>query len=181
MYRQPADFPRADIPKLTVAGSPGFGNVSGEVSTALSSACRETDSRNDRRQEPRVSRRSPPFVTCFLTCFQEKPVLGTIGREEPRVSRRSSPVFLPFSIGTRFSEPTLAGEQGSPGACPELMIGQGGSPRRGCGRNGGGQGREPRIAPAAQLEPSIQGRYPDPGGPGGGLEGPAPAELGDHG
>ena len=134
-------------------GDPGFGKIGPLVSLLVSLLAGKADSRNHQRVAP------PGFETI-----------------EPRF-----PVFFPLKNGNRFSEPTLAGEQGSPGACPEPMIGQGGFPRRGCSRNGGGQGSEPRIAPAAMIEPSIDGRQPHPGGLGGGLEGPAPGQLGDHG
>ena len=89
----PPIFPRTDIPKLTVAGSPGFGNVSGEVSTALSSACRETDSRNNRREEPQVSGGPHPFFHRFTG----ERILRTIGGRSPGVSRgQSRPVFYLF-------------------------------------------------------------------------------------
>src|SRR5271157_3897002 len=94
----PPIFPRTDIPKLTVAGSPGFGNVSGEVSTALSSACRETDSRNGRREEPPGFERTDPlpFVARFATC-KESPFSEPSAGGAPQVSGGSPRLFTCLS------------------------------------------------------------------------------------
>lgn len=66
-----------------------------------------------------VSRRSPPFVTCFLTCFQVKPVLETIGTGGAPVSgifREEFPLLDPLLAGKadsrngRREEPPVSGK-----------------------------------------------------------------------
>src|SRR5271157_5400808 len=91
----PPIFPRTDIPKLTVAGSPGFGNVSGEVSPALSTACTGNGfSKRTAGGAPGFGKISP-LVSLLDSLFAGKGDSRNARREEPPVSRRSSPVF-PF-------------------------------------------------------------------------------------
>ena len=95
------------------------------------------------RRERRFSKRSAGGAPGFKTI-------------EPRFS-----VFLPFSIGTRFSEPPGACPELFPGACPELMIGQGGFPSGRGLRHGLRQGenrgspRRPRSSHRYRVDTPI--------------------------
>src|SRR5271157_3513786 len=176
MYRQPADFPPDGYSEIDGCREPGFREPFGR-GFHCSFHClhwkRILETNGGR--SPRFRENQPP---CFPARF---PV-----RRERRFSKRSAggapgfktieprfSVSFPFPTETRFSEPP---EEGS-GFCHHLDGFPGG---RGL-RYGPHHGGEPRVAPAAQRKPAIHGRQPDPGGPGGGLEGPAPAEFSDNG
>src|SRR5271157_3897004 len=182
MYRQPADFPPDGYSEIDGCREPGFRERFGR-GFHCSIQCLQGNgfSKRSAGGTPGFRENRPPSFRCSIRYLQGKPILRTIGGRSPTGFGRFSPSFYLFirEPGSRNPGPAASAEQVQDR--PELPERKPGSPRRGCGRNGGGQGREPRIAPAAQREPAIQRRYPDPGGLGGGLEGFTPAQLGDHG
>lgn len=85
----------------------------------------ETDSRNDRREEPPGFGKIAPVLYLLFTCFQEKPVLGTIGRAERGFRENRPPCFaacFPVCRESRFSKRSAAGAPGFKTIEPRFSV-----------------------------------------------------------